>query len=77
MKEIEKQLHFLYEYIQNEQARNENALIVAVNNFVSSRRVDRVKASEVMVLVDRKEYFEKVAQDLYIVISVMRGATDD
>lgn len=70
--ELDQKLHFLYEYIQQEQIRNENALTVAINNFSNNRSFDFDKASELMALIDRKEYFEKVSQDLFVVIHIMR-----
>lgn len=65
-------LTVLYEYLQAESQRNENALTVAVNNFMMSRKFDKEKANELMSLVDRKEYFEKVRHDILTCIEIMQ-----
>jgi len=66
-------LTVLYEYLQAESQRNENALTVAVNNFMMCRKFDKEKANELMSLVDRKEYFDKVRQDILTCIEIMQS----
>ena len=68
----EHALNILYEYLAEESVRNENALTVAVNNFYSSRHFSRDRAQELMILLERKEYFDKVEQDIFTIIQIMK-----
>lgn len=69
----EHSLSILYEYCVEESQRNENALTVAVNNFMMSRRFDRDMAERLMVLIDRREYFLKIEKDLYTLAQIMKS----
>lgn len=61
---------FLYEYMLNESDRNEIALTVALNNLYGARRVRQEHVIDILLALERKQYFQKISKDLQIVIKI-------